>query len=81
MRLHVFLHVGLLGKCTATDNALKGFLSGVTVQKKNTSITQSSILVNVNEQIHLPSNVLLKVKVFGEDFVTEITLQLRTLSF
>lgn len=28
-----------------------------------------------------PSNVLLKIKVFGEDFVTEITLQLWTFSF
>lgn len=28
-----------------------------------------------------PPNVLLKIKVFGEDLVAEITLQLRTFSF
>lgn len=57
MCLHVFLHVGLLSKRSATDDALKWFLSCVA------------------------SNVLLKIKVFRKDFVTEITLQLWTFAF
>lgn len=32
--LHVFLHVGLLGKSSATDDALKWFLSCVAVKGK-----------------------------------------------
>ncbi len=32
--LHVFLHVGLLGKGSATDDALKRFLSCVTAGRK-----------------------------------------------
>lgn len=37
--------------------------------------------LNVLLDRNSPSNVLLKIKVFGEDFVTEITLQLWTFSF
>lgn len=83
--LHVFLHVGLLGKGSATDDALKRFLSCVTGGKKK-KVTSDNFSCGLNRIIFFmasdsPSNMLLKVKVLGEDFVTVITLKLWTFSF
>lgn len=93
VRLHVFLYVGLLGEGSAADDALKRFLSCVTgnhgfrLGRKAWTVSQlSGTRTGVSQilavrPVNSPPDVLLKVKVFREDFVTVITLQLRTFPF
>ena len=85
MCLHVLLHIRLLGKGPATYDALERLLPCMTVETSKMSTHMDiAFLFGLNGTFGLlssPSDMLLEIKVFGEDFVTEIALQLLGLSF
>lgn len=95
--LHVLLHIRLLGKGPAAYDALERLLPCVTVETSKILNVKHILLSWVDSMhmdiaflfwlngtfglLSSPSDMLLEIKVFGEDFVTEIALQLLGLSF
>lgn len=93
VRLHVLLHVGFLGESSAADDTLEGFLTRVTVRRhthtRNIKTQQTGPGSGFKswcddttaEQMFLPPDVLLQVKIFTENFITEVTLQFLSFRF